>query len=140
MADPSGQVATQTGHAEMQGFTAVFGLFSVPKALVKPAGHLPSTLDTTPAGLAMYLTARPRPTDQLAAAAGAPTRGGPAESPTRSPSAEDVPDADAIESMGVKALKGLIERAGLSHRDCVEKGDLRERAKEAAGKLCPSGP
>ena len=36
-----------------------------------------------------------------------------------------------IENMGIKALRELITSAGLSFNDCVEKNDLRERAREA---------
>ena len=37
--------------------------------------------------------------------------------------------------MGIKALRALIESAGLSHLDCIEKTDLRARAHEAAAAL-----
>ena len=38
---------------------------------------------------------------------------------------------DDVDTLGVKALKKLITSAGLSTKDCVEKADLRKRAKEA---------
>lgn len=40
----------------------------------------------------------------------------------------DEPDVDA---MGIKALKELITEAGLSTEDCLDKADLRARAREA---------
>lgn len=36
-----------------------------------------------------------------------------------------------VESLGIKALKELITAAGLSTEDCIDKADLRARAKEA---------
>ena len=47
----------------------------------------------------------------------------------------EVPDDDEVASMGVGALRKLIVSAGLSHRDCIEKPELRTRALEAAAKL-----
>ena len=41
---------------------------------------------------------------------------------------EDQPD---IDSLGIKALKELIVAAGLSTEDCIDKADLRARAREA---------
>ena len=48
-----------------------------------------------------------------------------------------------VDAMSVKELKALIGRAGLSCVDCVEKSDLRARAREAValdadawGELC----
>ena len=128
MADPSGQVATQTGHASLQGFTAVFGLFSVPAALAKPSTHLPSTLDSTPEGLAAYLAARPKAPPQ-------PSTTAPGHVPEPQATGGGVPDDDAIDGMGIKAMRSLVVSAGLSHRDCIEKPDLRKRAKEASEKL-----
>jgi|AntAceMinimDraft_1070359.scaffolds.fasta_scaffold146834_1 hypothetical protein len=43
-------------------------------------------------------------------------------------------DAD-FEALGVKALRELIASAGLTTQDCVEKSDLRQRAREAQAKL-----
>jgi len=40
-----------------------------------------------------------------------------------------------INTLGVKALRELIARAGLSAHDCVEKADLKARALEAQAKL-----
>ena len=40
----------------------------------------------------------------------------------------DEPD---IDTLGIKALKELITGAGLSTEDCIDKADLRARAREA---------
>ena len=40
-----------------------------------------------------------------------------------------------VDSMGVKAMKELIRSAGLSHADCCEKADLRNRSREALARL-----
>ncbi|KAH8098674.1 hypothetical protein JL720_1634 [Aureococcus anophagefferens] len=40
-----------------------------------------------------------------------------------------------VDSMGVKAMKELIKSAGLSHADCCEKADLRNRSREALARL-----
>ena len=40
----------------------------------------------------------------------------------------DEPDVDTL---GIKALRELISSAGLSYEDCIEKSDLRARAREA---------
>jgi hypothetical protein len=117
-------VATLTGGATLQGFTAVFGLFSVPAAAARPAAQLPSTLDATPAGLAAYLQTRPK---LPSAPAGNPAGPG--------PGGEAVPTVDEVAAMPVKALKQLIARAQLSHGDCVEKPELVARALEAAHAL-----
>jgi hypothetical protein len=37
-----------------------------------------------------------------------------------------------VEAMTVKELRALIVTAGLTHDDCVEKAELRQRAREAA--------
>jgi hypothetical protein len=42
--------------------------------------------------------------------------------------------------MSVKELRTFIERAGLSHADCLEKEDLRTRAKEAPAVLARASP
>jgi predicted esterase len=39
-----------------------------------------------------------------------------------------------IDGMGIKALKELIASAGLSTEDCLDKADLRQRAREAVAK------
>jgi hypothetical protein len=48
---------------------------------------------------------------------------------------EPVPNTDEIMTLGVRALKQLIERAGLSHAGCAEKSDLRNKALQAHGHL-----
>ena len=50
-------------------------------------------------------------------------------------------DAD-VETLGIKALKELIASAGLSTEDCIDKTDLRTRAREAiaAKKSKPAAP
>jgi len=40
-----------------------------------------------------------------------------------------------VDSMSVSKLKAIIAMAGLSHVDCVEKPQLKERAREAQAKL-----
>eukprot|EP00614_Pseudopedinella_elastica_P021142 CAMPEP_0172622222 /NCGR_PEP_ID=MMETSP1068-20121228/118935_1 /TAXON_ID=35684 /ORGANISM="Pseudopedinella elastica, Strain CCMP716" /LENGTH=75 /DNA_ID=CAMNT_0013430327 /DNA_START=55 /DNA_END=279 /DNA_ORIENTATION=- len=50
------------------------------------------------------------------------------------PGDQNLSDAD-IDSLGIKALKGFIESAGLGHSDCFEKPELRQRAREALAKL-----
>lgn len=151
LAQASGAVATQTGGATLQGFTAVFGLFSVPAATAarRPAAQLPSTLDATPAGLAAYLQTRPAPRplhpllSQAAPAAafaaaegtGAGGRADAGVAGDAGDGGEAVPTADEIAAMPVAALKLLIARARLSHGDCVEKAELRARAHEAARAL-----
>ena len=42
--------------------------------------------------------------------------------------------ADDVEAMSIKEMKALITKAGLSHADCFEKSDLRQRAREALAK------
>ena len=46
-------------------------------------------------------------------------------------SAGEVPTKEAVERMGVAQLRELVAAAGLSTADCVEKADLRSRAREA---------
>jgi hypothetical protein len=43
--------------------------------------------------------------------------------------------SEAVKEMSVKELKKMIDDAGLSHADCVEKSELRERGVEALVKL-----
>lgn len=40
-----------------------------------------------------------------------------------------------VDSMSMKELKALIAKAGLSFADCVEKSDIKARAREAAAAL-----
>mmetsp|Transcript_3603 Transcript_3603/g.5274 ORF Transcript_3603/g.5274 Transcript_3603/m.5274 type:complete len:119 (-) Transcript_3603:232-588(-) len=40
-----------------------------------------------------------------------------------------------VDEMSVKELRQLITKSGLSYTDCIEKNDLRTRAKEAIGQL-----
>jgi hypothetical protein len=130
MADASGQIATQTGNAALQGFTAVFGLFSVPIKLKRDGSFLPSTIDTSPGALASYLAGRETPMDEVKRNAAA------AAEKAAAARAAAVPTAEAIESgMSVKQLRTFIASAGLSFGDCIEKDDLRGRAKEAASIL-----
>ena len=42
--------------------------------------------------------------------------------------------ANDVEAMSIKKMKALITKAGLSHADCFEKSDLRQRAREALAK------
>ena len=42
--------------------------------------------------------------------------------------------ANDVEAMSIKEMKALITNAGLSHADCFEKSDLRQRAREALAK------
>jgi hypothetical protein len=44
---------------------------------------------------------------------------------------ENTPEPKDIDSMSVKELRSLILQSGLSDKDCIEKADLKERAKEA---------
>jgi hypothetical protein len=46
---------------------------------------------------------------------------------------------DEIAAMSVKELRAHITSAGLSFADCIEKSDLRARAKEATSKAASSG-
>ena len=48
---------------------------------------------------------------------------------------EPPPSDEDVDGLGIKALRELIVSAGLSHADCVEKSDLRARAKLATAKL-----
>jgi len=45
-----------------------------------------------------------------------------------------------IDSMGIKALRQLITESGLSTDDCLEKSDLRQRAREARDRLAELKP
>ena len=40
-------------------------------------------------------------------------------------------DGVPVEEMSVQKLREVIDKAGLDHSDCLEKADLRERAKQA---------
>ena len=42
--------------------------------------------------------------------------------------------ANDVEAMSIKEMKALITKAGLTHTDCFEKSDLRQRAREALAK------
>ena len=42
--------------------------------------------------------------------------------------------ANDVDAMSIKEMKALITKAGLSHTDCFEKSDLRQRAREALAK------
>ena len=42
--------------------------------------------------------------------------------------------ANDVEAMSIKEMRALITKAGLSHADCFEKSDLRQRAREALAK------
>lgn len=48
-------------------------------------------------------------------------------------------DAD-IDTLGLKDLKALIAQAGLKFDDCIDKADLRARAREAQAALLASAP
>ena len=43
-------------------------------------------------------------------------------------------EAKQIEEMSVKELRAFIQESGLSDKDCIEKQDLQERARQAASK------
>uniref|UniRef100_A0A7S4EXX9 Phospholipase/carboxylesterase/thioesterase domain-containing protein n=1 Tax=Chrysotila carterae TaxID=13221 RepID=A0A7S4EXX9_CHRCT len=43
-----------------------------------------------------------------------------------------------VDSLSIKDLKSLIEKAGLTYADCLDKSDLRERAREAERLLAAS--
>jgi len=140
LAHGTGQVATQTGNATLQGFTCVFGLFSVPERDKLRAGFastLPSTLDSTSEGLQKFLATRTPRLNRLAAATGtaAGTRTATAGTTAAAAAARVPSDAEIDEDLSVKSLKELIVRAKLSFVDCVEKPDLRARAKTAAAAL-----
>jgi hypothetical protein len=155
MANGTGRIATQTGGAMLQGFTCVFGLFSVPEKTKAAASHLPSTMDSTPEGLGAYLASRPRPpravgfsssassSSSSVASSSAPSSSSskaPVEAPAAAAaaaaeSAAPIPTDEEIDGLGVHALKELIVRAGLSFSDCVEKTDLQIKAKLAANVL-----
>ena len=45
-----------------------------------------------------------------------------------------------IDSLGIKALKEFITEAGLSTADCIDKNDLRARAREAAAAKASAPP
>lgn len=47
------------------------------------------------------------------------------------PPKEEEEEKKDIESMSVKELRTLILKSGLSDKDCIEKADLKARAKEA---------
>ena len=49
-----------------------------------------------------------------------------------------LPSSNAVRTMGVRAMKQLIERAGLSHAGCAEKSDLLDKALDAHGHLIRS--
>ena len=79
-------------------------------------------VDSTPEGLASYLAGRPK----------VPT----ASSSEESTSANfPLPSDEEVDDLGVKDLKKLIKSAGLGLEGCIEKSDLRARAKEATKKL-----
>ena len=42
--------------------------------------------------------------------------------------------ANDVDAMSIKEMKALIAKAGLSHADCFEKSDLKQRAREALAK------
>ena len=126
MASASGQVATQTGHASLQGFTCVFGLFSVPTQLKRSGSFLPSTIDTSPGALTSYLTERDTPLSAM-------RRNRQAAAAAKSAAVPSDEDIDTC--LSIKELRKLIVSAKLSHTDCIEKSDLRKRAKEAAAVL-----
>ena len=42
--------------------------------------------------------------------------------------------AKDVDAMSIKEMKALIAKVGLSHADCFEKSDLRQRAREALAK------
>ena len=42
--------------------------------------------------------------------------------------------ANDVEAMSIKEMRALITKAGLTHADCFEKSDLRQRAREALAK------
>ena len=42
--------------------------------------------------------------------------------------------ANDVDAMSIKEMKALIAKAGLSHADCFEKSELRQRAREALAK------
>ena len=52
---------------------------------------------------------------------------------------EPPPSDEDVDGLGIKALRELIVSAGLSHADCVEKSDLRARAKLATA-TCATRP
>ena len=40
-----------------------------------------------------------------------------------------------VDAMSIKELKSLIKSAGLGFADCLEKADLKQRAREAKARL-----
>ena len=106
----------------------------------RPASQLPSTLDTTQAGLAEYLRKRPKVSKQACPVLPVPNRSyrradGDDNENHEDSSSEPVPSEEEVASMSIKALKTLIVRARLSHVDCLEKAELRTRALEAVRAL-----
>ena len=45
-----------------------------------------------------------------------------------------------VDALSVTEMKSLIQSAGLSSKDCVEKSDLRKRTREALARLEPLPP
>ena len=49
-------------------------------------------------------------------------------------------DVEDVSSLSISALKALIQKGGLSFEDCIDKDDLRARAKEAQDRLASAPP
>ena len=132
----------------------MWGLFSVPTKQKRDGSYLPSTIDTSSTALAGYLSRRDTPMDEVkrnAAAEAAAEAKAKAEADAKAKAEADikaaadmaaaakggdVPSAERIDGeLSIKQLRALIKSAGLSHADCLEKADLRARAKEAASIL-----
>ena len=58
--------------------------------------------------------------------------------PSSSTAATHVGSPPDVEDLGIKALKELITSAGLSSADCLDKADLRARAREALAIMPPA--
>ena len=101
-----------------------------PRPSVLPAGQH----TTMPAASPLTQPTVPR-THSVTAAAQQATAAQQAAHSASSPTAE-VPD---VETLGVKALKELIVSAGLSAEGCIDKDELRNRAREALAALSPGG-
>jgi len=113
LAQAEGFVATQTGSATLQGFTCVWGIFTVPKMSARDAVHLPSTVDTSPQSLLSYMRFRPRPK-------------APGVVPIKV--AEPTVTVKDIEGMTARQLLKFLKEHGVPVVGALEKHELRHLA------------
>ena len=127
IADAPPALATQVGHASLQGFTAVFGLFSAPQR-TQVASAL--AFEDAAGVASAYEQMRAAPAAKAAAAAAAKAAAAAAAAPPRRTAAGLV---DALKDLSARKLRGLMSRLGLEFVPGLEKSEYVEAIAKTEG-------